>query len=121
VGELGRIGYHGQPLRATFRPVRPPMPVLVDLGALFPRRPHRAGRYHPHGLQMHAVVTGALRCWGRCEQGEWWGLVTYPVAFGPARRPVTHWVPAGPRRPAEPQRPRVGCPLCSPTPANSPN
>jgi hypothetical protein len=29
-----------------------------------------------------------------CEQGNWWGLVTYPVSYGAKSRPVTHWVPA---------------------------
>ncbi len=31
---------------------------------------------------------------GVCEQGAWWGLVTYLIKFGPNARPVTHWVPA---------------------------
>ncbi len=94
MGDLAAIGYHGQPLRPPFRPVRPPLPVLVDLGVLFPRRPHRTGRYHPQGLQMDKVVAATLSCWGLCEQGEWWGLVTYDIAYGAERRAVTHWVPA---------------------------
>jgi hypothetical protein len=93
VGELAGIGYNGQPVRPPFRPVRPPVPVLIDLTTLFPRRPHRAGRYHPHGLQMDKVVAGKLTCWGLCEQGEWWGLVTYFIAYGSDRKAVTHWVP----------------------------
>lgn len=88
------IGYHGQPVRAPFRPVRPALPVLVDLAALFPRQPHRAGRYHPHGLQMHRIAPGTVSCWGLCEQGDWWGLVTYEIRFGARRLTVTHWVPA---------------------------
>ena len=102
--DLATIGYHGQPVRPPFRPVRPPLPVLVDLTVLFPRRPHRSGRYHPHGLQLDRVVTGALSCWGLCEQGEWWGLVSYPIVYGTHRRTVTHWVPAWVLRPggAEP-------------------
>jgi hypothetical protein len=55
VGELQSIGYHGQPLQQAFRRVDPPVAVLVDLGAVFPREPHRAGGYHPAGLQMHSV------------------------------------------------------------------
>jgi len=94
VGDLAAIGYNGQPLPSPFRPVRPPARVLVDLSALFPRRPHRTGRYHPQGLQMDAVVTGTLSCWGLCEQGEWWGLVTYGIAYGARRKSVTHWAPA---------------------------
>ena len=102
--DLATIGYHGQPVPPPFRPVRPPLPVLVDLTVLFPRRPHRNGRYHPHGLQMDRVVAGALTCWGLCEQGEWWGLVSYPIVYGTHRRTVTHWVPAWVLRPggAEP-------------------
>ena len=70
------------------------MAVLVDLSALFPREPHSRGGYNPAGLQMHSVVEGRLTCWGICEQGLWWGLVTYSIAYGPRRRSVTHWIPA---------------------------
>lgn len=94
MGDLAAIGYTGAPLRPSFRPIRPPLPVRVDLAALFPRQPHRVGRHHPGGLQMHAVVPGTLSCWGLCEQGEWWGLVSYAISYGSARRSVTHWVPA---------------------------
>ncbi|MCV7003447.1 hypothetical protein B7435_23965 [Mycolicibacterium peregrinum] len=94
MGELQAIGYGGQPVRDVFRPVRPAERVLVDLRVLFPRQPHATGRYHPHGLQMTKVVEGELSCWALCEQGVWWGLVTYPVAFGPRVKSVTHWVPA---------------------------
>ncbi len=94
MGKLPSIGYNGQPVRPPFRPVRPPLAVLVDLTVLFPRQPHRSGHYHPHGLQMHKVVEGRLTCWGICEQGDWWGLVTYEIAYGSKRKPVTHWVPA---------------------------
>ena len=94
MGRRPALGYNGQPVREPFRSVRPPVPVLVDLTVLFPREPHRNGRYHPHGLQMHKVVEGRLSCWGMCEQGDWWGLVTYEIAYGSRRREVTHWVPA---------------------------
>lgn len=94
MGDLQPISYSGQPVPEPFRAVEPPVRVLVDLAALFPRRPHRHGRYHPRGLQMHKVVEGRLTCWGRCEQGDWWGLVTYPIDYGTNRRTVTHWVPA---------------------------
>ncbi|MBV9353586.1 MAG: hypothetical protein JOZ23_18970 [Mycobacterium sp.] len=94
MGELSSIRYTGQPVRSPFRVVRPPIPVLVDLTVLFPREPHRRGRYQPNGLQMHKVVEGRLSCWGICEQGDWWGLVTYPVAYGSKSKTVTHWVPA---------------------------
>ncbi len=92
--EFASIGYNGQPLRPPFRPLRPPVAVLIDLTTLFARRPHRTGRYHPGGLQMDKIVAGTLHCWGLCEQGEWWGLVSYPIAYGGARKSVTHWVPA---------------------------
>lgn len=82
-----------------FRVVHPPVPVLVDLGALFPRQPHRQGRYHPAGLQMNKVVEGHLSCWGVCEQGDWWGLVVYPIRYGSKSRTVTHWVPGWMLRP----------------------
>ena len=70
VGDLTSIGYNGQPVRAPFRPVRPPLTVLVDLTALFPREPHRTGRYHPHGLQMHKVVEGRRQLLGAVRAGR---------------------------------------------------
>jgi hypothetical protein len=94
VGDLASIGYNGQPARNPFRVVRPPITVLIDLTVLFPREPHRTGRFQPNGLQLHKVVEGQLTCWGICEQGDWWGLVTYPIAYGSKRKTVTHWVPA---------------------------
>src|ERR1700759_1181115 len=94
VGDLASIGYNGQPARNPFRIVRPPISVLIDLTVLFPREPHRSGRFQPNGLQLHKVVEGRLSCWGICEQGDWWGLVTYPIAYGSKRKNVTHWVPA---------------------------
>jgi hypothetical protein len=94
MGPLASIGYNGQPVRSPFRVVRPPIAVLVDLTVLFPREPHRSGRYQPNGLQLHKVVEGRLSCWGICEQGDWWGLVSYPIAYGSKCRTVTHWVPA---------------------------
>lgn len=36
---------------------------------------------------MHKVVRGELTRWGMCEQGHWWGLVSYPVSHGPQVRP----------------------------------
>jgi hypothetical protein len=94
VGELQSIGYNGQPVQQAFRQVDPPVAVLVDLAALFPREPHRPGGYNPAGLQMHSVVEGRLTCWAICEQGYWWGLVTYDIAYGARRKSVTHWIPA---------------------------
>ena len=102
MNRLASIGYNGQPLRPPLRPVRPPVPVLVDLAALFPRHPHQKGRHQPRGLQLHKVVTGTLSCWGLCEQGEWWGLVSYDVVCGAESRAVTHWVPAWMLLPAPP-------------------
>ncbi len=68
VGDLQAIGYCGQPVREVFRRVDPPRIVLIDLGRLFPREPHSDGRYHPFGLQMHAVVEGELTCWGSASR-----------------------------------------------------
>lgn len=101
MGELQAIGYAGQPTSAVFRPVRPAQAVLVDLVTLFTREPHKRGRYHPFGLQMNTTVTGELTCWGLCEQGHWWGLVTYPITFGPHKRYLTHWIPAWVLRPVD--------------------
>ncbi|KUH85702.1 MULTISPECIES: hypothetical protein [unclassified Mycobacterium] len=94
MGGLKGIGYNGQPVAHAFRRVDPPVTVLIDLAAVFPREPHAVGGYNPAGLQMHAVVDGRLTCWGLCEQGHWWGLVTYEIAYGTRRKAVTHWIPA---------------------------
>jgi hypothetical protein len=91
--DLQGIAYSGQPTPEVFRAVDPPRAVLLDLVTLFPRQPHEPGHYSPMGLQMHGIVEGKLTCWGLCEQGHWWGLVTYPIAFGAEQKPVTHWVP----------------------------
>lgn len=88
------IGRIGQPASEAFRAVDPPRPVLIDLATLFPHEPHQRGSYQPSGLQMLKVVEGQLTCWGMCEQGNWWGLVTYPITFGANERAVTHWIPA---------------------------
>jgi hypothetical protein len=93
MGDLHRIGYGGQPVPEVFRVVQPPEAVLVDLATLFPREPHRTGHYQPCGLQMYQVVEGQLSCWALCEQGYWWGLVTYQIAYGMKRTAVTHWIP----------------------------
>jgi hypothetical protein len=94
MGDLQSIRYGGQPVPEVFRPVRPPETVLVDLVSLFPPEPHSTGHYHPFGLQMNKVVEGQLSCWGLCEQGQWWGLVTYPITYGAKLKAVTHWIPA---------------------------
>lgn len=94
MGPLASIGYNGQPVRSPFRVVRPAITVLIDLTVLFPHQPHRSGSYQPNGLQLHKVVEGRLSCWGLCEQGDWWGLVTYPITYGSRQRSVTHWIPA---------------------------
>ena len=70
------IGYNGQPLRGRSARSGQPCRSLIDLNRVVPRRPHRDGHYHPHGLQLHKVVEGTLSCWAVCEQGDWWGLVT---------------------------------------------
>jgi hypothetical protein len=90
---LQSIGYNGQPSRDPFRRVDPPIIVLIDLTTLFPNQPHRTGRYTPNGLQMHKVVEGRLTWWALCEQGGWYGRVTYDVVHGSKKDTVTHWVP----------------------------
>ena len=60
----------GSPFAEAFRRVDPPVTVLVDLAALFPREPHRAGGYNPVGLQMHSVVEGRLDLLGHLRAGR---------------------------------------------------
>ena len=91
---LQEIGYGGQPLPTVFRAVSPPLPVLIDLVAMFPREPHSRGKYHPKGLQMNSIVEGLLSYWALGEQGGWWGLVSYPIRHGADDQTVTHWAPA---------------------------
>ncbi|MUL75715.1 hypothetical protein [Mycolicibacterium sp. CBMA 226] len=99
MGDLPAITDTGRHARANFRRVDPPCAVEIDLGTLFPRQPHRSGGYQAGGLQMHLVVRGQLICWGRSVESEWWGLVTYPIAFGLQQKTVTHWIPAWVLRP----------------------
>lgn len=94
MGEMPAIRDTGRHSPGDFRRVDPPIGVRVDLGALFPRAPHHCDEYQSGGLQLHRVVEGQLTCWGRSVQGAWFGLVTYPVAFGLQQKAVTHWVPA---------------------------
>jgi hypothetical protein len=39
-------------------------------------------------------VRDPFRGWGICEQGDWWGLVAYPISYGSKQKTVTHWIPA---------------------------
>lgn len=92
--DLPAIVDTGRPVRPVFRRVDPPQAVIVDLGVLFQHQPFHEGRWHPNGLQMRARADGRLTCWGLCQDGMWWGLVTYPIRFGEKQRTVTHWIPA---------------------------
>ena len=70
MGQLASIGYNGQPVRSPFRVVRPPITVLVDLTVLFPREPHRSGRYQPNGLQTAQGRRGSAELLGHLRAGR---------------------------------------------------
>lgn len=61
---------------------------------MFIRQPFHEGHGHPDGLQMRARVDGKLTCWGLDTEGQWFGLVEYPIRFGEKRRTIRHWIPA---------------------------
>ena len=70
MGDLQSIGYNGQPVQQAFRPVEPPMAVIVDLAALFPREPHSGGGYNPAG-ESHfnlAIESAAFASMNRVQR-----------------------------------------------------
>ncbi len=94
MGDLASIGYNGQPAAQSVSGGASADHCADRSDGALSARAAPVGRYHANGLQLHKVVEGRLTCWGICEQGDWWGLVTYPIAYGSKRKTVTHWVPA---------------------------
>ena len=70
VGDLASIGYNGQPARNPFRVVRPPITVLIDLTVLFPREPHRSGRFHAQRPAAAQGRRGAAELLGHLRAGR---------------------------------------------------
>lgn len=98
----------GKPTGPGWRHVKPPVPVEVDLRAMFRLPPHHHVQVVVGGLELRSRVVGRLSIWGRAAEGDWWGLVTYPTtSIGPAdgntdntpTEAVSHWVPGHLLRP----------------------
>ena len=74
-----------------------PLPVLVDLGAVFPLPPFYCAAHVEGGLQLRRVVEGRLTVWALSHEGDWLGLVAYDVGNsdeGGLPQRVSHWLPA---------------------------
>lgn len=77
---------------------RPPVPVRVDLSAVFAVRPAESGVVLPDGWDMTATVDGELVAWRRDTGGRWWAEVRVGLQRGvnPGAGGMRHlwWVPA---------------------------
>jgi hypothetical protein len=88
----------GKPTKAhPTRFLEEPLPVMVDLAAVFPRPVFFDEPPIDGGLQLRRVVEGRLTMWALSEQGDWLGFVAYDVHGaddGGLPQRVSHWVPA---------------------------
>lgn len=88
---------HPPTLPGDDRERRPPVPVRVDLSAVF-AVPAVAGVELADGWDMEATVDGNLVGWRRDTRGRWWGEVRLHVQRGvnprEGRVPYIWWVPA---------------------------
>lgn len=89
---------HPPGLPGDDRDRRPPVPVRVDLTAVFAVRPAGSGSELPDGWDMAATVDGELVAWRRDTDGRRWGEVRIRLHRGvrPGAGGVRHlwWVPA---------------------------
>lgn len=87
------------------RVVDPPLPVIVDLGSLFPPGPGLANtqplRITKGGLNVTGYATGELLAWARSSSGAWLACVRFVVK--PVNKtgqvPMLQWMPAVSIRP----------------------
>lgn len=77
--------------------VKPPMPVWVDLAAVYPQLQRHV--VLSDALDLRATVPGSLHMWERTTTGEWAGWVSFNVASGNGSAPVSQWVLASALRP----------------------
>ncbi|WP_246361257.1 hypothetical protein [Haloechinothrix aidingensis] len=71
--------------------IRPPKPVWVDLGAVYPLR-QRPRLFLVDGLDLQATVPGELSMWDRTTTGHWIGWVTFPVSSGAGTAWLNQWI-----------------------------
>jgi hypothetical protein len=65
----------------TLRVVRPPIYVLIDLGALYGQQPHFRSRTKTIPETLRTVVVGQLDAWLLCDIG-WLGACRYKLHVG---------------------------------------
>lgn len=72
---------------------RPPVPVWVDLGAVFPVE-GRPERFYSRAVDVQATVAGELHMWQNTTTGDRIGFVTFAMRSARETTHVTQWVPA---------------------------
>jgi hypothetical protein len=84
------------PYQPTLRVVRPPLYVLIDLGALYGRQPQFKQKNSAVPETLRTVVIGQLDAWILCDIG-WMGACRHRVHLGlkqliEQRQLVPSWV-----------------------------
>lgn len=80
-------------LRGGYDMFRPPVPVWVDLGIVFPVE-GRPERFYPSAVDLQATVPGELHMWETTTTGLRIGYVTFPMRSARATISTTQWVVA---------------------------
>jgi hypothetical protein len=84
----------------TLRVVRPPIHVLIDLGALYGQQPHFRSRTVTVPESLRTVVVGQLDAWVLSDLG-WFGACRYRIHLGLKQLvEQSHMVPSWVLRPA---------------------
>lgn len=79
--------------RGYLRPVKPPLPVWVDLGVVYPL-PERPTHALADGVDLQATVAGELQMWNRTTTGYWIGWVEFRISTGSGSAPASQWIMA---------------------------
>ncbi|WP_367139273.1 hypothetical protein [Saccharothrix sp. HUAS TT1] len=83
---------------AAWRPVEPPVPVLVRLDLLFPPTRLTWGRdtamwARSRGLRLDRPVPGTVTAWAMTSVGDWLAVVTLTVVVDGRELGLTQLVP----------------------------
>jgi hypothetical protein len=93
------------PSLQEIRALRPPKPVWVDLGRVYPFG--KPVGVFPNGLDLQSAVPGMLQQWHRTTTGHWAGWVRYKLGGDYGGQRAAHRVGAyvlDPRREGTPGR-----------------
>jgi hypothetical protein len=87
------------------RIIDPPLPVIVDLAALFPPGPTVPGpvpTVNEGGLSLAGYAPGELLAWARSSSGAWVACVRFVVQpeDKQGQIPMLQWMPASSIRPS---------------------